>query len=211
MLQHLRPVKVVLTPLHLRVLFRESVLALGFALALERESPSPKSVSIIAGGSLADKVVCFLCTYGASCPDNRFWLPNSPVSALRQLGYSQLAARIGDPAAGLRGHHGCPHPPGFLLPRDQVTAARVLATPRCWQLFPLAENEVGKKYFHLRKCCFARRTLIKPLEFHFGHPIPLSLRTINAPKNVPRDWSAVTRRFWLIRFLRAGSQSAATK
>jgi hypothetical protein len=93
------------------------------------------------------------------------------VSALRQLGYSQLAARIEDPAARLRGHHGCPHPPGFLPPRDRVTAARVLATPR-WELFPLAENEVGKKYFHLRKCRFRWRTLIKPLEFHFWIPYP---------------------------------------
>jgi hypothetical protein len=28
---------------------------------------------------------------------------------------------------------------------------------------------------------------------------------------LPQDWSAVTRRFWLIRSLRAGSQSATRK
>jgi hypothetical protein len=38
-----------------------------------------------------------------------------------------------------------------LSPRDQVTAARGLATPR-WELFLLAENQIGKKYFQLLVC-----------------------------------------------------------
>jgi hypothetical protein len=156
MLQHLRPVRVVLTPLHLRVLFRESVLALGFALALERESPSLHSFpeSRVGGWLIRWCVSCVLMVQ----------LPRQPVLASEQPGFGSSAARLfpvdsADWRSRSRakgGHRGCPHPPGILPPRDQVTAARVLATPR-WELFPLAENEVEEKYFHSRVCVFRRR------------------------------------------------------
>jgi hypothetical protein len=38
-------------------------------------------------------------------------------------------------------------------PLAMVTAVRVLATPH-WELFPLVENEVGKKYFNSGVCVF---------------------------------------------------------
>ncbi len=68
MLQPLRPVKVVLTPLHLRVLFRASVLALGFALALEKASPSlpPFPESPVGGWLLR---WCVSCVLWCSCLD----------------------------------------------------------------------------------------------------------------------------------------------
>ena len=86
--------------------------------------------------------MCLWC----SCPDKPVLASEQPrVSALRQLGYSHLAARTGDPVARPRGTiMAVQNPPGFLSPSDQVTAARVLATPR-WELFPRAQNQVGKK------------------------------------------------------------------
>src|ERR1035437_855203 len=81
MLQHLRPVKVVLTPLHLRVLFRESVLA----LALERNlHPSIRCRNREWG--LAGKVVCFLCAYGAAAQTTSF--------GFRTARFSSSAARL---------------------------------------------------------------------------------------------------------------------
>src|SRR5271157_5377669 len=117
MLQRLRPVKVVLTPLHLRVLFRESVLALGFALALERESPSldPFPESRVGGWQERWCVSCVL--NGAAAQTTSFGFRTARFSVLGQIGYSQLAARIRRsriPANG--GHWGCPHPPGFQSP-----------------------------------------------------------------------------------------------
>jgi len=85
-----------------------------------------------------------------------------------------------------------------------VTAARVLTTPRR-ELFPLAENEVEKKYFNSRKCVFKRRTRTKVLGFHFWTPYPLF------KKNEQLQVKELGRRFWLIRSLRVGSQSATTK
>ena len=86
MLQHLRPVKVALTPLHLRVLFRESVLALGFALALERESPSlhPFPESRVGGWQVRWCVSCVLMVQ----------LPRQPVLASEQPGFGSSAARL---------------------------------------------------------------------------------------------------------------------
>jgi hypothetical protein len=116
--------------------------------------------------------------------------------------------------------------PVSFSPSDQVTAARVLATPR-WEPFPRAENQVGKNEIQFGEMPLGTRPLSKPLEFHFWIPYP-SLRTVNALENwrlvlnikltefaflfiLPRNWSAGTRRFWLIRSLRAGSRSATTK
>src|SRR5271157_4976886 len=82
MLQHFRPVKVVLTPLHLRVLFRESVLALGFALALERESPflDPFPESRVGGWQARWCVSCVLMVQP----------PRQPVLASEQPGFPSL-------------------------------------------------------------------------------------------------------------------------
>src|SRR5271157_5258824 len=102
MLQHFRPVKVVLTPLHLRVLFRESVLALGFALALERESPSldPFPESRVGGWQARWCVSCALMVQAARTTSLGF--RTARFSVLRQIGYSQLAARIRDPVSRLK-------------------------------------------------------------------------------------------------------------
>ena len=74
MLEHFRPVKVVL-----RVLFRESVLALGFALALERESPSldPFTESRVGGWQARWGVSCVLMVQ----------LPRQPVLASELPGF----------------------------------------------------------------------------------------------------------------------------
>lgn len=173
MLRHLRPVKVVLTPLHLRVLFCDSVLALGFALALERESPSLHPIPESRVGIWQARVVCFLCAYGAAAQTTGFGFRTAPgfgSSAARLFPVGSADWRSRSPAKG--GRSWLSNPSGFLPPSDQVTAARVLATPS-WELFPLAENQVGKKYFQLRKCGFRRRTLAKPLGFHFWTPYPL--------------------------------------
>jgi len=60
-----------------------------------------------------------------SCPDNQFWLPNSPFQLFGSsvIPSWQRGLEIRSRAKG--DNHGCPHPPGFLPPRDQVTAARV--------------------------------------------------------------------------------------
>jgi len=70
MLPHLRPVRVVLTPLHLRVSFCDRFMHLVLLLLL-RENLYPSiclrnPVCGIAGGRLAGKVVCVLCTYSGS-------------------------------------------------------------------------------------------------------------------------------------------------
>jgi len=116
MLQHLRPVKVVLTPLHLRVLFCESVLALGFALALERESPSlyPFPESRVGGWQVRWCVSCVLMVQ----------LPRPPVLASEPPGFSSSAARLFPVGSAYwrsrsraKGdNHGCPHPTRFLAP-----------------------------------------------------------------------------------------------
>jgi hypothetical protein len=59
--------------------------------------------------------------------------------------------------------------PGFLSPpRDQVAAARVLAAAR------FGRKSSWEKKFHSLVCVLKRRTLAKPLGFHFWTP---SLRT----------------------------------
>ena len=125
MLQHFRPVKVVLTPLHLRVLFRESVLALGFALALERESPSldPFPESRVGGWQARWCVSCVLMVQ----------LPRQPVLASEQPGFRSLDRSVipswqrgfEDPVSRLTADIGAVHTRlVFSPPGDQIMVAR---------------------------------------------------------------------------------------
>ena len=91
--------------------------------------------------------------FGCSSPDNRFRLPN----------------------AQLRENHGCPHSP-VCSPRDPVTAARVLATPR-WEFCPLAENQVGGKISNCGHAYIDGARSPNRSDFIFGPPIPF-LRTV---------------------------------
>src|SRR5208282_1743398 len=81
MLQHLRPVKVVLTPLISAYFSAVGSCAWFCSCSWERIS-IPPSVSGIAGGRLAGKVVCFLWAYGVAA--------QKPVSASDSFGSSAV-------------------------------------------------------------------------------------------------------------------------
>ena len=172
MLQHLRPVKVVLTPHHLRVLFCDRFLHLVLLLLL-RENLHPSIRFRNRGWELADKVVCFLWAYGAAAQTTGFGFRTAPgfgSSAARLFPVGSADWRSRSSAKG--DDHGCPNPPGFFLPSDQVTAARVLATPRR-ERFPRDENQVGNRISISRKCRLRRARSASRSNFIFGYPIPL--------------------------------------
>ena len=119
MLQHLRPVKVVLTPLHLRVLFCDRFLHLVLLLLL-RENLHPSIRFRNRGGRLADKVV------------HRFGSSAARLFPVGSADWRSLCPAKGD-------DHGCPNPPGFLPPCDQVNGGSGISHS------PLGALSAGRK------------------------------------------------------------------
>jgi len=117
-LPHLRPVRVVLTPLHLRVSFCDRFLHLVLLLLL-RENLHPSVCGILFAESRVGGWQVRWCMSCVLIVD----LPRQPVLASEQPGFGslaarlfQLAARIGDPVARLRGTSWLSTPARFLAP-----------------------------------------------------------------------------------------------
>jgi hypothetical protein len=116
MLQHLRSVKVGLTPLHSTYCSAIGSCTWFCSCSWERIS-IPPSVSGMASGRLAGRGGVFLVCLWCSCPDNQFWLPNSPGFRLfGSLVIPSWQSGLGDPAAGLRGTSWLSTPARFLAP-----------------------------------------------------------------------------------------------
>src|ERR1035438_1154324 len=118
MLQHSRPVKAFLTRSISAYYSANRFLHLVLRLLL-RENLHPSIRFRNREWEAGSKASVFLVCLWWNCSDNPVVASETArVSALRQLDYSQSAARIRDPAAGPR-RHGLPNPPGF-WPLDQV-------------------------------------------------------------------------------------------
>ena len=167
-----------------------------------------------------------MCAYGGAAQTSGFGLRTGPgfgSSAALLFPVGSADSRSRSPAKGR--HHGFPPPPSFLPPlrsgdggsgiSHSPLGALSAAQKSSWgKIFPFAEMPLlaararrtarisfldTLSLFKDSQCAKKRRLVlnIKLTEFAFLF-IP------------PRNWSAVTRRFWLIRSLRAGSQSATT-
>jgi hypothetical protein len=140
------------------------------------------------------------CVLMVQLPDNQFWASERPGgSALRQLDYSQLAARIGDPVARLRGTSWLSTPARFLAPSRSGDGGSGISHSSLWPKIKL-----GGKFRFARVCIKAHARQTARISFFLD---PLSL----FKKNDPLQGKGLGASILLIRSLRPGSQSATTK